>query len=250
MPAFSDYIVFVDESGDHGMSSIDHAFPLFVLSCCLLSKRDYAEVVVPAMQRIKFAMFGHDTTVLHEREIRRDLGPFSVLRDPEKKAAFLEALTDALAAASMTIFAAVIDKRRLLDRDRNENPYEVSLRFCLERIHYTLRRKGQVAQGHAPLVTHIVCESRGRNEDQSLELAFRRICAGDNYPRADMPFEPVICDKRNNSVGLQLADLVARPIGLSQLHPGQPNRAWEVIRDKLDHDARGRFIGYGLKCFP
>ena len=250
MPAFSDYIVFVDESGDHGMSSIDPAFPLFVLSCCLISKRDYADVIVPAMQRIKFATFGHDTTVLHEREIRRDLGPFSVLRDPEKKQAFLEVLTDALAISPMKIFAAVIDKRRLLDRERGENPYEVSLRFCLERIYYTLRRQGQVAQGHAALTTHVVCESRGRNEDRSLELAFRRICAGGNYPRAEMPFEPVICDKRNNSIGLQLADLVARPIGLSQLHPGQPNRAWDVIREKLDHDADGRYLGYGLKCFP
>ncbi len=73
---FSDYIVFVDESGDHGMANIDPAFPLFVLSCCLISKRDYMAAVVPAIQRIKFATFGHDAVVLHEREIRRDLGAF------------------------------------------------------------------------------------------------------------------------------------------------------------------------------
>ncbi|UIE41753.1 hypothetical protein KOJCDNHJ_00343 [Xanthomonas citri pv. punicae] len=30
MAQFSDYIVFVDESGDHGMANIDPAFPLFV----------------------------------------------------------------------------------------------------------------------------------------------------------------------------------------------------------------------------
>lgn len=250
MPEFSDYIVFVDESGDHGMASIDPAFPLFVLSCCLISKRAYMDIVVPAVQRIKFATFGHDTFVLHEREIRRDIGPFSILRNREKKRAFLEALTDALADAPMTVFAAVIDKRRLLGRDKGENPYEVSLRFCLERIYYKLNRQGQTVQGHAPLITHVVCEARGRNEDQDLELAFRRICAGDNYPRVEMPFDPVICDKKNNSIGLQLADLVARPIGMSQLHPDQPNRAWEVIREKLDRDTRGRYSGYGLKCFP
>lgn len=32
MVQFSDYIVFVDESGDHGMANIDPAFPC---SCCL-----------------------------------------------------------------------------------------------------------------------------------------------------------------------------------------------------------------------
>jgi len=250
MSQFSDYIVFVDESGDHGMASIDPAYPLFVLSCCLISKRDYMETVVPAIQRIKFATFGHDSVVLHERDIRRDIGPFSILRDRDRKQAFLEALTDALAVTPMTVFAAVIDKRRLLGRDRGENPYEVSLRFCLERIYYKLSRQGQVTQDRAPLTTHVICEARGHSEDAELELAFRRICAGDNYGKLDMPFDPVICDKKSNSIGLQLADLVARPIGTHQLHPAQPNRAWDVIRAKLDTNGSGRYLGYGLKCFP
>ncbi|MFT4248879.1 MAG: DUF3800 domain-containing protein [Pseudomonas sp.] len=250
MSRFSDYVVFVDESGDHGMASIDPAYPLFVLACCLIGKRDYMATVVPAMQRIKFDTFGHDSVVLHEREIRRDLGAFDVLREPGRKQAFLQALTDALAAAPMTVFAAVIDKRQLLDRNRGENPYEVSLRFCLERICYKLGRQGQLGSSFAPSITHVLCEARGTNEDHDLELAFRRICSGDNYGRHAMPFEPVICDKKCNSIGLQLADLVARPIGMNRLRPEQSNRAWEVIREKLDRDAQGRYTGYGLKCFP
>lgn len=250
---FSDYIVFVDESGDHGMANIDSAFPLFVLSCCLISKRDYMAAVVPAIQRIKFATFGHDAVVLHEREIRRDIGPFSLLRDRDKKQAFIDALTDALASAPITVFAAVIDKRRLQDRQhrqRGENPYEISMRFCLERMYYKLSKQGQVAQRGAPLITHVLCEARGHNEDQDLELAFRRICGGDNFSGVELPFDPVICDKKSNAIGLQLVDLVARPIGMRQLRPDQPNRAWDVIEQKLDKDASGRYLGYGLKCYP
>ena len=250
MADFSDYIVFVDESGDHGMASIDAAYPLFVLSCCLVSKRDYMQSIMPAMQRLKFDTFGHDSVILHEREIRRDIGPFSTLRTRERKQAFIEALTGVLAAAPMTVFAAVIDKRRLLDRNKNENPYEVSLRFCLERICYKLAKQGQVAHERRPLTTHVLCEARGRNEDAELELAFRRICDGDNYGGTKIPFEPVICDKKSNSIGLQLADLVARPIGMHTLKPEQPNRAWDVIQEKLDKNARGQVLGYGLKCFP
>ncbi|MEF9419664.1 DUF3800 domain-containing protein [Xanthomonas citri] len=250
MAQLSDYIVFVDESGDHGMANIDPAFPLFVLSCCLISKRDYMATVVPAIQRIKFATFGHDAVVLHEREIRRDIGHFAVLRDRAKKQAFLDALTDAVALAPMTIFAAVIDKRRLQDRQRGENPYEVSMRFCLERMYYRLSKQGQVAQAGEPLTTHVLCEARGRSEDQDLELAFRRICGGDNFSGLELPFDPVICDKKSNAIGLQLADLIARPIGTRQLHPLQPNRAWQVIEQKLDKDRTGRYLGYGLKCFP
>ncbi len=247
---FSDYIVFVDESGDHGMANIDPAFPLFVLSCCLTSKRDYMAAVIPAIQQIKFATFGHDAVVLHEREIRRDSAPFSVLRDRDRKQAFIDALTDALASAPMTIFATVIDKRRLQDRQRGENPYEVSMRFCLERMYYKLNKQGQVTQCGAPLTTHVLCEARGHNEDQDLELAFRRICGGDNFSGVELPFDPVICDKKSNAIGLQLADLIARPIGMRQLRPEQPNRAWQVIEQKLDKDATGRYLGYGLKCFP
>lgn len=248
---FSDYIVFVDESGDHGMDSIDDGYPLFVLSCCLVSKRDYMSKVVPAMQALKFSTFGHDAVILHEREIRKDTGPFSILRDRVKKQAFIQALTDVLERTPMTVFSAVIDKRQLmLHRRRNESPYELSLRFCLERIFYSLRRLGQSNDDEGPLLTHVLCESRGRNEDADLELAFRRICSGDNFANVHLPFEPVLTDKKNNSIGLQLADLVARPIGLRQLRPDQPNRAWDVIETKLDRDATGRYLGYGLKCFP
>ncbi|WP_313245122.1 DUF3800 domain-containing protein [Stenotrophomonas rhizophila] len=248
---FSDYIVFVDESGDHGMDSIDDGYPLFVLSCCLISKRDYMTTVVPAMQQLKFATFGHDAVILHEREIRKDIGPFSILRDRTKKHAFIQALTDVLERTPMTVFSAVIDKRQLVEhRRRNESPYELSLRFCLERIFYSLRRLGQSNDDEGPLLTHVLCESRGRNEDADLELAFRRICGGDNFANVHLPFEPVLTDKKNNSIGLQLADLVARPIGLRQLRPDQPNRAWDVIEAKLDRDATGSYRGYGLKCFP
>ncbi|WP_024892157.1 DUF3800 domain-containing protein [Luteimonas huabeiensis] len=251
MAGFSDYIVFVDESGDHGMATIDPGYPLFVLACCLISKRDYMETVVPAIQRIKFDTFGHDTVVLHERDIRRDLGPFAVLREPGKKTAFLEVLNDALRQAKITIFAAVIDKHRLLDqRGDRHNPYEMSLRFCLERIYYTLSKSGQTQDARGALWTHVICESRGRNEDEDLELAFRRICEGDNYPNRQLPFVPVIADKKSNSIGLQLADLVARPIGMKQLRPQQENRAWEIVASKLDRDKSGKFQGFGLKCFP
>lgn len=46
---FSDYIVYVDESGDHGMQTIDANYPVFVLAFCVFHKRHYSEKVVPAL---------------------------------------------------------------------------------------------------------------------------------------------------------------------------------------------------------
>ena len=98
--------------------------------------------------------------------------------------------------------------------------------------------------------THIIVEKRGKAEDNELELEFRRICSGYNYLQRNLPFELVFADKKSNSTGLQLADLMARPIGLHVLKPEQPNRAFDVIDEKFYRNGKGNKNGYGLKCFP
>lgn len=50
MPSFDDYIVFVDESGDRGMESIDANYPVFVLVFCVYAKETYADRVDPRPQ--------------------------------------------------------------------------------------------------------------------------------------------------------------------------------------------------------
>lgn len=103
--------------------------------------------------------------------------------------------------------------------------------------------------------THIVVECRGKKEDQALELEFRRMCSGANRWGRQLPFQIVFADKKTNSCGLQLADLVARPIGIAVLRPGQMNRAYEVLKKKL-FCRGGRqnlgvgFEGLGLRIFP
>src|SRR5690606_26853035 len=71
---FSKYIVYVDESGDHGLTSINPQFPVFVLAFCVFHKRHYSEAIVPALEKFKFNHFGHDQVVLHENEIRKEKG--------------------------------------------------------------------------------------------------------------------------------------------------------------------------------
>jgi hypothetical protein len=52
----------------------------------------------------------------------------------------------------------------------------------------------------------IVCEARGAKEDKEMELAFRRVCDGDNRSKCSYPLRLVIADKKANSEGLQLAE--------------------------------------------
>ena len=246
IPGYSDYIVYLDESGDHGMGKIDPGYPIFVLACCVFKKNAYINRLVPSLHGFKFRHFGHDGIILHEREIRKGEGPFSVLRSQERKEQFLDELTGIIETVPFTIISAVIDKRRLREKygDR-EHPYHLSLMFCLERLYYFLKGENQLGRQ-----THITCEARGGEEDRVLELEFRRICSGGNYLGKCLPFDIVIAEKKVNCAGLQLADLVARPLGMSVLRPGQSNRAFEVIERKLYMGPKGQTTGFGLKTFP
>jgi hypothetical protein len=108
---FSDYIVFADESGDHGLDQIDAAFPMFALSFCMIEKAAYVGSVVPAFQQFKFDFWGHDGVVLHEHEIRKRKGAFTLLlTNPDLRAEFYERLNRLMADTPMTIVASVIDK--------------------------------------------------------------------------------------------------------------------------------------------
>lgn len=241
----SDYIVYVDESGDHSLTSIDPDYPLFVLSFCIFRKEVYANAVTPAIRQLKFSTFGHDMVVLHEADIRRKKRAFSRL-SKEPREAFLDALTDIISAADFWLVAVVIDKRKLKDRyNKPAHPYHLALEFGLERIYRLLQSAGQ-----DDALTYIVCEARGAREDAELELEFRRIRDGANYFHHPLPFDLIIADKKTNSEGLQLADLTARPIGLTVLRPDQTNRAAEVLEQKFYRNQAGNKLGTGLKVFP
>ena len=107
---YSDFIVYVDESGDHGLVNIDPQYPVFVLAFCIFHKRDYAEVIVPKLTQFKFKHFGHDMFILHEQEIRKEKNCFKfknrILKDD-----FMSELGDIINNHNFIIISAVIDKR-------------------------------------------------------------------------------------------------------------------------------------------
>lgn len=257
---FSDYVIYVDESGDHSLASIDEAYPLFVLSFCIFKKSEYTLAAVPSVQNFKFKWFGHDLIILHENDIVKQKHPFAFLRFDDLRSKFMGELSGIITDAPMTVISAVIRKDALKKRYKQpENPYQLALLFCLERAHEFLA--GQGATGGT---THVICEARSPRqkgggmgkEDKDLELEFRRIIQGKHalqsrngngaMPCFDIVFAPKLC----NSTGLQIADLIARPIGLNVLRPTQANRAYEIITGKIWEGPEGKAKLYGLKVFP
>jgi hypothetical protein len=235
-PEYSDYIVYVDESGDHSLESINPRYPLFVLAFCVFQKNHYAQKVIPALSMLKIETFGHDLIILHEHEIRKRKGAFNKL-NLQRSENLMQALSDLVSEFEVVFIPIVIDKCAL--KELGPDPthvYHLAMQLGLEKLYQFLQKCNQ----HNEL-THIIFEARGRHEDLALELEFQRICDGHNSFQRRLPFEIFIADKKTNTAGLQLADIAARPIGLSVLRPNQPNRAFAVLERKIYQESEGQY---------
>jgi Protein of unknown function (DUF3800) len=245
---FGDYLVFVDESGDQSLAHINPQYPVFVLAFAIIRKADYTRHITPDLQTFKFGYWGHDEIVLHEHDIRKPSGSFAFLQERSVRERFLAELSGLMQSLPATIVAVVIDKVAFATRHSAETPglaYDHAMQTGLDAVFRHLSALGQ--SNHT---TPIIVECRGRKEDTALELAFRRFRTTTNSHGCVLPFDLVMIPKTSNSAGLQLADLIARPIGLHQLRPGQPNRAFDLIHPKLCRTPDGRVDGHGLIRMP
>jgi len=236
LPDFSDYIVFVDESGSPTLKPLDPHYPIFVLVFCVVHKETYTNQIQPAFKKLKFDFFGHDMTALHSHDIRKPKGEFKFLMNSDLRAAFLARLDGILTDAKFELISHVIDKEKLATKYVNPfDPYNIALRLNLEQLSIFLKENDQSGK-----LTHLIAESRGKKEDNSLELEFYRILdplqnwgMADNYSFSATPFELIFVEKKINSAGLQMADLTGHPIGRNFLKPDQNNHAFEIVKQKI-----------------
>lgn len=222
-------IVFADESGDNGSRSIDPDFPLFVLALCLFDVDYYIHKVCPQLQEIKFKYFAHDGVIFHERDIRKQLGPFSILREMSVRTDFQKDLSLLIDSLNFHIFAVIIDKRDYVSSSlAASDMYSVAMEASLRQL------GGYLDSADARVTdTAMLFESRGTQEDRALENAFiHATTMGPHHVRGSR-FTFHCIAKRSNSLGLQLSDLVARPLGVATLRPDQPNRAHDIILRKI-----------------
>lgn len=251
MAEFSDFMVYVDESGDHSLDSIDKNYPIFVLAFCVFYKNHYLNHVVLSVQRLKFNTFGHDFVILHEHEIRKEKGDFNIFKSKSEKEQFLANLTEIMQHSNFILIAHAIEKHKIKTEQIKEmHAYHYSLKHCLETLYELMVEKSQQDK-----ITFVAVESRGVKEDSELELEFLRICNGENRFKMVLPFKVKIVSKKTNSVGLQLVDLVARPIGRYVFEPTQTNRAMYVLKAKFYCKGGRKQLGVefdqiGLKHFP
>ena len=100
----------------------------------------------------------------------------------------------------------------------------------------------------------VIAEKRGDPLDREVEDTWRILrTRGSRYAEADVIHESIhsleLRDKKENIAGLQLADLVASPIGRHIL--GKPDKGdWQIVEEKFRRGPDGRTDNYGLFIFP
>lgn len=242
----SNFLLFIDESGDHGLANIDRHYPVFVLCAALIRKDVYAHQLSPMLADLKMEIWGHDEVVLHEHDIRKPAGIYGVLQLPEARAKLSQRISDVFRQCDFMLISSIIRKVEYAARyPTPRDPYTVSMSFVLERAFLELNSRGEGKKK-----TWVVVECRGRLEDAQLRSAFEQIVNGNNACGRALPFGLIMIPKAANSPGLQLADLAARPIGVHSIRPDQGNRAYQEIEPKIRRDARGMIEGWGVKSFP
>jgi len=251
-PWILNYVMFVDESGDHNLKAIDNERPLFCLTGCVFERRYYQNVVRPRFDALKCEFWGNTDVVFHSRDIRRHQKDFTILADPDLRRKFYEALNSLIADLQFTIIAIVLHKEDHLVRygDHARNPYYWSLELLLERYTFLVaRRGGKAATGY------VLAESRGETEDRRLIDEYHRLQASSSSYNCDLRSITSLwtLKKTENIVGLQIADLAAYPIASKVLRPHSSQPAFDVLLPKIDAAPAGKgggILGYGLKIVP
>jgi len=242
------YYLFIDETGDHGLTTLNPDFPVFLLCGVLIPEQEY-EKIKDSFNTIKSNLWGNKSVVFHSRDIRKCEKEFSILFDFDKKKWFYDHLNAAMELHDYTIIASAIQKDNYIKRfgKLSNDVYELALSFIIERsIFYLDDRPAKVKK------LYIIIEKRGKKEDKKLDEHFQRLLArGTSYVTADRLRSYALSihfkNKKENINGLQLADLVAYPIARNVIEPNRANPAFEIINNKI-YSKNGK--RYGLKIYP
>lgn len=244
------YTLFVDESGDHSLSNINKDFPIFALLGMIIDEESYKKIC-DQINKFKLKYFNSTDVILHSRDIRKCEGAFAILFDLKVKENFYNELNSIFFSSNFMLVASAILKQDHIDRYGKlaDDPYEIALTFVLERVLYEFdsRKINQKVE--------VIIESRGKREDQTLAKRYEELMhRGSSQVISDRFIskynqEILFKKKRENDIGLQIADLCAYPIARHVLFPKEPYPSFDVVEPKIRKSRKG-IDGFGLKIFP
>lgn len=243
----SKYYLFIDECGDHNLAKYDPGFPVFTL-CGILVSRQNLNALNKAFEELKIEIFGTKDIVIHSVDIRKWRGPFSVLANEVLRVRFFNGIEKILSRNNAYIIVSCTILKEQLSkfcvRGEEDDVYGLSLSYLIERSIFSV--DNEIKENTLPEIS-IVVERRGKKEDNKLLNYYNGLrnrgtkWVEPNRLRArisDFSFN----NKKDNIIGLQVADLIAYPVTIHLLQPERYNPSYEAIKHNIFQD-KGFLLG-------
>lgn len=241
------YYLFIDECGDHQLEKFNPNFPIFTL-CGILIPGNKLQEIENNVRSFKREFFNSEDVIIHSRDIRKQEKEFSILQYPEIKSRFYEGINEILSSQdTYFIVCCSILKEPFVERfSRGEDVYGLSFKYLIERAVFCM--DDNIENG----TLDIVIERRGVKQDRSLLNYYNRLRdSGTKWVTSERLKSRLgrfsFSFKKDNIIGLQLADLIAYPITRHVMDPKSPNPAYDVIGDKI-YSYKGAVLG--MKIIP
>lgn len=236
----SRYYLFIDECGDHNLVKYDPGFPVFTL-CGILVSKENLNALNKAFEELKLEIFGTKQVIIHSTDIRKWRGPFSILSDETLRVKFFNSIekilsqNDAYVIVSCTILKEQLNK--FCVRGEEEDVYGLSLAYLIERSIFSVDNNSKNESSNIS----IVVERRGKNEDKKLlnyynGLRIRGTKWVDSKRLKSRISDFSFKNKKDNIIGLQIADLIAYPITIHLLYPNRKNLSYDAIKHNIFQD--------------
>lgn len=242
-----EFVLFLDESGNHDLSKVNLEFPVFCLCGCVFEREYYNQIAKIEIDKIKIKYWNNTDVIFHSREIRKHEKEFIILNDPEIRKSFYKDIDKLILDLDFFVIAVVIQIQEHINKygANAYHPYSMSFEFILERYSLFLRENSG----------YITAESRGKKENKTLQAIYKKLhnCGSYYIPPLKNVTSFGTKKKKENINGLQISDLVAYPIARRVIDKTDENQSFEVVKHKfLSRMISGKksIIGCGIKIFP
>lgn len=240
------YTLFIDECGDPNLEKFDKTFPLFTL-CGILVPDKKLRWLENEVNSLKRELWGNEDIVFHSHEIRNCRKNFVNLLDNEVKNRFYTRINEILGADDVyVIVCCCILKEPFVERfNTGEDVYGLSLKYLIERAIFHI---DDCTGGNAKL--RIVVERRNPVQNTMLLKYYNGLrVKGTKWISTERLIDRVknfsFEDKKQNIIGLQVADMIAYPISRHVLNPERPNPAFDVVVKNI-YSYKGARLGFKI----
>lgn len=237
--ANSDYILFLDESSETKTN------PYLLLGGIIISRSNYKKYLIPSIQATK-SILGNSNIVFHYTDILKKQKDFKILcSDAEMNTKFWTSLRENIDETEFKVITAYTNVKEYFNEypEFSHDIYEILFSSVINSyIHFLIKNK---ARGS------IVFESREETQNRKIQKHYFNILQNDTNVYMPEAIDKYITTtsftvKEENSIGLQIADIVAyncvRYINGYQIQ----HSMWNVLESKIYDGYKDNVNSYGL----